>query len=145
MTQVSKLADHRFSQADYAFHRYAANVPVGTTIEDVLHPEFFGNCLSRMRPGMEISVLSEDFKLDARLRVLSTSKTTAKLRVLSIYPGDDTEPDLSQVKVEGIRVGWGGPNHKWRVLHDRTVVEHGFATEGEAQEAADAYAAKANG
>lgn len=146
MTQVLKLADHRFSQADYFIHRYAANVPVGTTIEDVLHPEFFGNCLDRIRPGMEITVLSEDFKLDARLRVLSTSKTTAKLRVLSIYHEASADAlDLPKVTIEGVVVNWGGPNHKWRVLHAGTVVKHGFSTEGEANEAADQYAAQANG
>lgn len=148
MTQVLKLADHRFAQADYSIHRYAANVPVGTTIDDVLHPEYFGNCLDRIRPGMEITVLSEDFKLDARFRVLSTSKTTARLRLMDVYAGDQSaasaEGGLS-ADLGPADVTWGGPNHKWRFLHAGTIIEHGFATEGEAREAAEKYLKKIGG
>jgi hypothetical protein len=143
-----KLSDTRFTPADFKVGRYAADVPVGTTLEDVLHPEFFGNCLDKLRAGMEVTVLSEDFELDARLRVLTTSKTTAKVRVLDVYAGagvpkNDTE--LPKVSIDNIDVNWGGPNHKWRFLHAGSVVEHGFATEGEASEAAMAYIEKANG
>lgn len=145
MTQATKLAGHRFAQADYAIHRYAANAPVGTTIADVLHPEFFANCLDRIRPGMEITVLSEDFKLDARFRVLSTSKTTAKLRLMDAYAGDSADQSAGgdgNVELAALDVNWGGPNHKWRFLHAGTIIEHGFATEGEARDAADKYLAE---
>ncbi|MGV2099052.1 hypothetical protein [Rhizobium sp. 21-4511-3d] len=148
MTDIVKLSDTRFTPSDYVIHRYAASVPSGTTLEDILHPEYFGNCLAHMRPGMEISVLSEDFELDARLRVLTTSKTTAKLRVLDVYAGAGVETDetkMPEVTMAGIEVNYGGPNHKWRFLHNRTVVEHGFVTQGEAQEAAEKYVAQANG
>lgn len=148
MTDIVKLSDTRFTPSDYVIHRYAANVPSGTTLEDILHPEYFGNCLSHMRPGMEILVLSEDFELDARLRVLTTSKTTAKLRILDIYAGagdDAEETETPKVSMDGIEVNFGGPNHKWRFLHAGTVVEHGFVTQGEAQEAAEKYVAQANG
>ena len=148
MTDIVKLSDTRFNPSDYSIHRYSANVPVGTTLEDVLHPEYFGNCLDRMRAGMEISVLSEDFTLDARFRVLSTSKTTAKLRTLDVYAGSGVSPaetEAHKVTMDGIDVNWGGPNHKYRFLHNGTVVEFGFATQGEAQEAAEKYVAQANG
>jgi hypothetical protein len=143
-----KVSDSQFMPADYAFPRYAASVPIGTTLEDVLQPDFFGNCIATMRRGMEISVMSEDFSLDVRLRVLSTSKTTAKLRVLDIYAGagaDAKDTEIPKVKPDSIEVTWGGPNHKWRFLHGGSVVEHGFATEGEAEEAAASWAEKANG
>lgn len=148
MTDIVKLSDTRFTPADYVFHRYAASVPVGTTLQDILHPEYFGNCLSHMRPGMEILVLSEDFELDVRLRVISTSKTTAKLRTLEVYSGGGVEANetaVPKVTMDGIVVNHGGPHHKWRFLHNGAVVEHGFVTQGEAQEAAEKYVAQANG
>ncbi|MDR6818503.1 hypothetical protein J2X76_003680 [Neorhizobium sp. 2083] len=148
MTNLVKITDTRFTPSDYKIGRYTADVPTGTTLQDVLHPEYFGNCLDKMRPGMEITVLSEDMALDARLRVLTTSKTTAKLRVLDVYAGDGVnanETEIPKLTLENIEVGWGGPNHKWRFVHAGNVVEHGFATEGEAKEAAEAYINKANG
>ena len=148
MTDLIKLSDTRFTPSDYMIGRYSASVPTGTTLQDVLHPEYFGNCLDKMRAGMEISVLSEDMALDARLRVLTTSKTTAKLRVLDVYAGggvDANDTEIPKITLDNIEVTWGGPNHKWRFLHSGSVVEHGFATEGEAQEAAQAYVKKANG
>jgi hypothetical protein len=148
MTQIVKLSDTRFTPSDYSINRYAAQAPTGTTLEDVLHPEFFGNCLDRMRPGMEITVLSEDFALDARLRVLSTSKTTAKLRVLDVYAGKgvkSSETETPKASLDNVEVNWGGPNHKWRFVHNGIVVEHGFVTEGEAKEAAAKYIETANG
>lgn len=148
MSDLIKLSDTRFHPADYKIGRYTADVPTGTTLKDVLHPEYFGNCLDRMRPGMELIILSEDFALDVRLRVLTTSKTTAKLRVLDVYAGDGvdaSETEIPKLTGDNVEVNWGGPNHKWRFVHASRVVEYGFATEGEAKEAAQAYIDKANG
>ncbi|MQY48193.1 hypothetical protein GAO09_19340 [Rhizobiales bacterium RZME27] len=77
----------RFQPSDFSIQRFAAKVSNDTTLEDILHPEFFSNHLDRMKPGMEITVLSDDFQLDARLRVLTVEKTTASLRVLDDYSG----------------------------------------------------------
>lgn len=133
--------DDRFAQSDFKIGRYAAMVPTGTTLDDVLHPEYFQNHLARLRPGMEVNVLSDDFTLDCDLRVLTVTKTTAKMRVLRVYS------EASAPKVEAapsdVEVGWGGPNHKFRVVHAGQVIEHGFATKEEAEAAAAAYMAKA--
>lgn len=86
--KTPKLAGKdRFQQSDFSIARFAAKVPNGITLDDVMNPEFFSNHLDRMKPGMEITVLSDDFQLDARLRVLTVEKTTASLRVLDDYSG----------------------------------------------------------
>lgn len=79
----------RFQPADFSIQRFAAKVPAGTTLKDVLHPEYFGNHLDKMKQGMEITILSDDNKLDARLRVLSVTSSTASLRVLDDYSQAD--------------------------------------------------------
>lgn len=144
----------RFQPADFSVQRYAAKVPADTSLKDVLHPEYFANHLDRMKPGMEITVLSDDNKLDARLRVLSVTKTTASLRVLDDYSGSEetntkgarasSESD-GKVSISDITVSHGGPHHKWRFIHGGKVIEHGFGSEADAKAAADKYVEKANG
>lgn len=132
-----KLAAGRFQQADYSIGRYAARPPSGTTLEDVLHPEYFQNELNVLKAGYLINVLSDDFTLDCDLRVLTVTKTTAKVRVLRLHREEEaiqTAADVSEATVS-----WGGPNHKWRFLHNGVVIEHGFATEAEAKDAAAKY------
>ena len=131
-----KLSGGRFEQADYVFHRYAARVPVGTTLEDVLHPDFFQNHLSNMRPGMRIEVLSDDNSLDCDLRVLTVTKTTAHCRLLRHFSSEAVkQPDIQLDESEGIKVNFGGPHHKWRVMRANEVIQFGFGT----KEEADAY------
>ena len=135
--------DDRFAQSDFKIGRYAAMVPTGTDLDDVLHPEYFQNHLARLRPGMEVNVLSDDFALDCDLRVLTVTKTTAKMRVLRVY-SEATAPKAAMTP-SGVEVNWGGPNHKWRVVHAGEVIDHGFATKEEAEAAAEAYMAKVAG
>ncbi len=137
---MHKLAGSRFDQADFAIPRYAAMVPSGTTLEDVCHPEFWQNNLNVMRPGMRIDVLSDDFALDAELRVTTVTATTANVRVLRVHSeGAVKQPVTSVDDISDVVVGWGGPKHKFRFIHGGQVIEKGFATEAEARKAADAY------
>lgn len=139
--KAAKLPGGRFMQADYIIGRYAAKPPTGTTLKDVLHPEYFQNELNVLRPGMRIDVLSDDFALDCELRVLTVTKTTAKCRLLRVYSDSDA-PKVEPDAISDIDVNWGGPNHKWRFIHNGTVIEYGFATQDEALEAAAAYEKK---
>jgi hypothetical protein len=146
MSQLQKLGGggNRFNQSDYLIGRYAAKVPVGTSLDDVLHPEYWQNHLSSLRPGMEINVLSDDLALDCDLRVLTVTKTTAKMRATRVY-SNKGEPKVAAPKLSGIEVGWGGPNHKWRFVHAGDVIQHGFGTEDEAKAAASEYEARIAG
>lgn len=162
--KVPKLGGRdRFQPADFSIQRFAAKVPPGTTLEDVLHPEFFGNHLDKMKPGMEITILSDDNKLDARLRVLTVTTTTASLRVLDDYSdaaetnakpeggkaAKPAKPEGEQggkkVTIDDVKVGHGGPHHNWRFVHGDKVIEHGFGSKADAEAAAEAYVKKANG
>lgn len=146
----------RFQPADFSIPRFVAKVPPGTTIEDVLSPGYFGNHLDRMKAGMEVVVLSDDFKLDARLRVLTVGKTTASVRVLedcsdaketaSVKAKDRRETKAPEkLKIDDVKVNHGGPHHMWRFVHDDKVIEHGFTTKEDAEAAAEEYVKKANG
>lgn len=140
MTKTPKLSGRtRFQPADFNVLRFAAVVPSGTTMADITDPEYFANHLDRMKPGMEITVLSDDYSLDAVLRVLTVSKTTSNVRVLNVYAEPDEATDADD-QDKAVKASWGGPNQKWRVTHGENVVKQGFATKEEAQTAADEYA-----
>ncbi|SCW39060.1 hypothetical protein SAMN02927900_01293 [Rhizobium mongolense subsp. loessense] len=138
MTSVQKLAGHRFMQADYLIGRYAATVPAETTLEDVTHPEFFANHLSSFRAGMVINVISDDHKLDCDLRVLTVTKTSAKVRVLRVFD-EKTAPKVAEAKISDPIISHGGPAHKWRFIHNGEIVQHGFDTKEAAERAAGKY------
>lgn len=138
MSDIQKLGASRFMPADYSIGRYAATVPSETTLEDVLHPEYFANHFSVFKQGMRIDVISDDMKLDCELRVVGVSKTAAKLRVLRVY---DEKKAIKQPTAELTPPGvnHGGPHHKWRFLHGGNVVQHGFDTKEAAEKAAEKY------
>lgn len=146
MTDYPKLAgSDRFQPADFVINRYVAQVPVDTTLADVLHPQYFESHLNRLRPLMEIAVISEDQALDAVIRVVSVGKTMAKCRVLHVYCEPEPIEGAEVAPVSTPFVEWAGPQHKWRVIHGGNIIDHGFTTKEEAQIAADAYVAKMNG
>ena len=136
--KAPRLAGNRFMQADYQIGRYATTVPAETTIEDVLHPQFFSGQLHVLKPGTLVTVLSDDMVLDCDLRVVSVTKTSVKMRVIRSYD-DSNAIQAPKAAVERPKVNHGGPKHQWRFLHNGEVIEHGFASQIEAQKAADAY------
>ncbi|KRB51789.1 hypothetical protein ASE04_09660 [Rhizobium sp. Root708] len=135
MSTAARLAGHRFMQADYAIGRYAATVPAETTLDDVTHPEFFANHLNSFRVGMLISILSDDQNLDCDLRVLSVTKTTAKVRVLRVFD-ENKAPKVKDAEVSDAIVSHGGPHHKWRFIHNGEIIQFGFDTKDAAEKAA---------
>ncbi|MBL0935514.1 MAG: hypothetical protein IBJ07_12290 [Rhizobiaceae bacterium] len=138
MSKVTKLGGReRFQPADFAIGRYAAKVPDETTIADVMHPEYFCNHLASIRPGMTIDVLSDDMKLDCTLRVLSITKTTAKVRLLRLF--DPNAQAIETLEITAPKVSHGGPAHKWRFTHDGEIIEMGFDSKEEAEKAAATY------
>lgn len=126
----------RFQPADFTVARYVAHVPSDTTMKDVLHPDYFQNHLDRLKPGMEVCILSDDFSLDARLRCLTITKVTATFRILDVYAGEyDPEDKALTGETDEIEVNFGGPQHKWRLVHRGEVIEKGFATKEDAEKA----------
>lgn len=138
MTKIAKLGGGRFQQADYLIGRYAAKPPSGTTLEDVMHPEYFQNELAQLRAGMLINVLSDDFALDCDIRVLTVTKTTATMRLVRLHD-EATVKKVDVGEVSDVIVTWGGPQQKWRVIHNKEIIQHGFSSQPEAEAAAETY------
>lgn len=116
----------RFQPADFSIQRFAAKVPAEITLKDVLHPEFFSNHLDKMKPGMEITVLSDDNKLDVRLGIDEdmAQRVAAQFRKHGIEEDGIYGANVSQWDDEAAVRAWGAALNK---DVDRTIITKGVA------------------
>lgn len=133
------LGANALNLADYMFPRFAAEVPAGTTVEDVLDPIFLRNFTHQIKVGAQVDLLSTDLVLDVSLRVTQVSKTEIHTRVIR----DSCVVTEAGELPDGITVGFGGPKHKWRFLVNGEVESFGYGSQAEAEAAALAYDEKA--
>lgn len=99
----------------------------GATLDDVLEPTWWGHVVSRLKAGDYVTVRPVDFAFWAHLLVVSTTPTTATVVVLQSKDIGKVEPSTSALS--GYSVGYGGPHHKWRIMHGSEVYEKGFESE----------------
>lgn len=118
-----------------------AEVPAGTTLEDVLTPEYWANHTQRLKRGAVIEILSEDSALDCELRVLKVGQTFAHVRLLRNYIDDESVRNTPKLH-EKVKVDYGGKQDRWRVMHRGEVVNSGLETKAEAEKAAEEYRQK---
>jgi hypothetical protein len=123
--------------AHYARLNMFAEVPAGTTLEDVLTPEFWSNHTQRLKRGAVIEILSEDNALDCDVRVLKVGPTFAHVRLLRCHT-DEVERIATEVHAE-VSVSYGGKQGRWRVLHHGKIVTENLETKVEAEKAAEDY------
>ena len=142
-----RLRGNELVLEDYGLGRWYCPVPAGTLLKHVLHPYFFKAELKRLKPGQLVTVISEDYELEVQVRILRVEIAEIKVRVCSIVaePGHDhTHPSERAArkeigKLDQYWVDFGGQSHKFRVMLGDVVVEHGFATRGEAEKRRDQY------
>lgn len=118
-----------------------AEVPAGTTLDDVLTPEYWANHTQRLKRGAVIEILSEDSALDCELRVLKVGPTFAHVRLLRNYI-ESAAPAVSTGLHEDVKVSFGGKQDRWRITHRDAVVQSGMETKAEAEKAAEEYKLK---
>lgn len=118
-----------------------AEVPAGTTLDDVLTPEYWANHTQRLKRGAVIEILSEDSALDCELRVLKVGPTFAHVRLLRNYI-ESAAPTVSTGLHEDVKVSFGGKQDRWRITHRDAVVQSGMETKAEAEKAAEEYKLK---
>lgn len=118
-----------------------AEVPAGTTLDDVLTPEYWANHTQRLKRGAVIEILSEDSALDCELRVLKVGLTFAHVRLLRNYI-EGAAPAAPTSLHEDVKVSFGGKQDRWRIIHRDAVVQSGMETKAEAEKAAEEYKLK---
>lgn len=126
----------KFNSAEFRRNEWFAAPEAGTTLEQILDPDFWSHVSGRVKPLDIIEVLPEDASFYARLMVTSCSRIHAKVVVLyhkSLVDAGVAEPtpdDAGQYEVK-----WLGPSGKFGVLRtkDKHTVKSGFSTKPEAE------------
>jgi hypothetical protein len=126
-----KLLIKNFTDAQYLFLQWLAIVPVGTTPQDLESPEFWANAAQKMNDNGMIHVQPEDKSFYARLIIRSKGPNWANVKLIEFV--DLESPNEGEVDGQ-LKISWAGQNHKFRVTRksDGQVLQHGFATRGEA-------------
>ena len=79
--RITPINDKAFGAARHMTNDHIANVPYETTLEDVLHPQFWSCVASRMRAGEFIKVLPEGMEWGAELIVVHATPISAQVKL----------------------------------------------------------------
>lgn len=128
------LSPKRHKLADYERNLWVVTPEAGTSLDEVLKPEYWAHCADKMRAFDKVEVRAEDESYYAELLVRSAGKNWA---VCSVLAQVDLDQKQVQVPEDAYTVGWGGPHQKHRVVRksDNEVVFQG----GETADAARAW------
>jgi hypothetical protein len=128
---MAHLNESLMTSAEYRHTVYVVTPPEGTTLDDMLKPEYWAHVAYRLKPDDMIRALPEDRSFYASLVVRTAHRLSARMDVVHYIERGEPEADT----VAGdYSVGWGGPAHRYRVIRnsDKEVIQHGFADKGDA-------------
>ena len=112
---------------------YIAKAHEGETADIVSDPKFWVHMSKRIRPLDMIEVLSDDLSWELRFRVVRAYDGGLVLR--ETFRWQAGADDFKAAVTAAVPVvEWGGPQHKFRVNSEGTILKHGFATKGEAED-----------
>jgi len=130
-----QLRPNDMGLAEHKRRDFVVDVDHGTTLEDVLKPEFWTHVVAYHGVQLfdTIMVRAKDGSFMAELYVTGVGIHRLVVKVLQKYEfavakKAETSPDGENI------VEWGGPAHKWRIKRksDNAIIEKGFTSEPEA-------------
>lgn len=132
-----KLSNPRFSLYEYQNQMWTATAETGTTLEDVLKPDYFANIANKLQQYDRICVRVDTGEWYAELLVVACGKNWAKtVSVLDVEFSESVNDDEGRNEVfEAFSVAFRGPHCKWSVIRksDSEVIKEHCATKSEAQ------------
>lgn len=134
-----KIHPSRFKLADLVVNTHCIVVEAGVPFEAMSEPSYWSNIASRLRPGDEIKVRTDDGAYAATLYVKDVSHQAA--RVIPVWHVSLSEVAALPANVD-YEVEWAGPHHKFRIIRksDRAVIQTGFDNKEAAYAAAAGHA-----
>ena len=150
---LPQLAPGDFALFEHVSTRYDALIPQGVTQEQLVNPAFWAHHAVKLRPMDEIRARAQDGSWMATLVVLDSSRTWAKVKLLSIdhlTTGDValTEASIAERKafIDGHDIVLRG-QHKWCVIRkqDKVVVQEDLGTKAAATAWLEALATNIGG
>lgn len=132
---VAQLQAARLTPAENARIIYQAVPEHGTTIDDMLKPEYWAHVAAKLRPTYRIEANAEDGSFFAEFIVRDAGRTWAKVVLLRQKFFDDGADILSESAAPDFVINFRVGPQKWRVQRksDKEVIRHGFATRAEAE------------
>lgn len=136
------LNPSRFALDEHTNQNWTLTVESGTTLDDVLKPEFLSNVSKQMRPYDRIRVRVDSGEWYAELLVLTCGRAWAKLVV--VFKIDLAENSLEELEgdiMDAYFVKWQGPHNKFCVIRkvDKEPIKEQCETKQEAQNWLSSY------
>lgn len=104
----------RMHLSEYKRQDWVCNAELGTTVEDVLKPEYWAHMAALMNPYDHIEVRVDDGSWVAYLLVTACDRTWAKVKLdRKLELVDDVSTPEQSIRH---RVEWKGPQLKWCVI-----------------------------
>lgn len=130
-----QLGANRLKQTAYENNMWTVYPEKGTTVEDMLVPDYWAHVGLQLRPYDEIRVCSEDRSFYARLLVVSSDRLWAKTVVLESHALSSAASKEAAGIFDQFKVEHAGPHHKWRVVRikDSEVLVKELGTKDEAE------------
>lgn len=130
--RAPQIGEGRVKLEEFELQRWVANVEDGTTVNDILQPDYWSHNASRFKPYDTIECRSEDGTWIAYLIVTGCDRTWAKVHLREVVKL--TSGDVAMTQAQKHVAKWKGPQHKWSAirLSDGERLKDGFTTEKEA-------------
>lgn len=130
----SKLLSERMKESAYVRQDHRVTPEEGTTLEEVLAPDYWAHVAGRMHVGDKVEIFPDGGAYYAECLVVSCSRLHAKLVVLLEKQFHAPTKVAKDAKKEPLVVEFKGPQRKWSVIRtkDLEIVKEQFASKEEA-------------
>lgn len=127
-----KLHPGRLSTLESVERQWHAELPAGTTPEDIMKPEYWAHLARTIRPMDTIKVFCEDGSWEGLYRVMFVS--TAEIRISECWSKSHETIDM-KAESESHEIKWISPTKKFGVIRkdDGSVIQDGFYPKEQAQ------------
>lgn len=135
INMAAPITASKIKPAEYLRNVYMVTPDAGTTIDEVIKPEYWVHIAKQFNPSDKIEVVPEDGAYYAELYVLSVTAGGVKVAVLSHHSFEaDNLADFISTGDSGYTSLWRGPKARHCVLRksDNYVVKEGFSSKAEA-------------
>lgn len=120
-----KILKNQLIEAEFSRAIWVAKPEVGTTLADMVQPDYWAHITAFMKPGARIEIFPADNTWFAELYVRGVRDKAVDVFVLRsvVFDAEEAIPVGAEYLAK-----WAGPQAKWRVmrLKDNEVVQEGL-------------------
>lgn len=131
----TKLIADRIKLAEHARNLHRVAPDEGTTLEEVLRPDYWSHVGFKVAQGDKMEIMPADGSWYAEALVVSCSRIHVKLIVLShkvIF--EQEKKEVKESFKPPFEIAFKGPQRRWSIIRtkDKTYVKEGFSEKEEA-------------